>query len=77
MCLRMFIGFLALCQAAFAGAQALPPQSMQHKSSETAQALYKGVAGNLLELAPLDESDRLTLQRKSAVVCNHLSERSF
>jgi len=82
MWLRVFVGFLALCHAALVGAQALPPRvthdaPRDHASSANAQALYKGVAGNLLELVPLEESDRLTLQRTSAVIGNPLSARSL
>jgi hypothetical protein len=42
-----------------------------------AQALYKGVVGNLLEAVPIDPDSRVQLQRFSAVVGSPLSGHSL
>jgi hypothetical protein len=46
-------------------------------ASPPAQALYKGVVGNLLEAVPIDPESRVQLQRFSAVVGNPLSGHSL
>ena len=44
--------------------------------SQTAQVIYKGVVGNLLEAAPLESEQRVQLQRMNAVLSNPLSART-
>jgi len=41
------------------------------------QAVYKGLVGNVLDVVPMDPSDRLDLQRTNAVVSNTLFGRSL
>ena len=41
------------------------------------QVIYKGVVGNMLEIVPMNASDRVTLQRANAVVSNTLIGRSL
>lgn len=41
------------------------------------QVVYKGVVGNVLDVVPMDPSDRLSLQRTNAVVSNTLFGRSL
>jgi hypothetical protein len=45
--------------------------------SQTAQVIYKGVVGNLLEGAPLESEQRVQLQRMNAVLSNPLSARTL
>ncbi|HET7158129.1 MAG TPA: hypothetical protein VFI62_03980 [Burkholderiales bacterium] len=44
--------------------------------SQTAQVIYKGVVGNLLEAAPLESEQRVQLQRMNALLSNPLSART-
>jgi hypothetical protein len=46
-------------------------------SSPTAQTIYKGVLGNLLEAVPLDPKERVQLQQLNAVVGSPLSGHSL
>lgn len=45
--------------------------------SPTAQVIYKGIVGNLLEAAPLESEQRVQLQRMNAVLSNPLSARTI
>ena len=53
------------------------PEPAAASVSQTAQVIYKGVVGNLLEAAPLETEQRVQLQRMNAVLSNPLSARTL
>jgi hypothetical protein len=66
----------ALC-ATTASAQSASQTSAEPGASSPAQALYKGVLGNLLEAVPLPAADRTELQRLTSAVSSPFSARSL
>lgn len=71
--------FLLLMLANFAWADEDPnsPDVPDGPTQPTAQVIYKGVIGNVLDTLPMDPAHRVDLQRANAVVSNTISGRSL
>jgi hypothetical protein len=69
-------GLVVLCAAVAYGQENSTEQAIVAPSS-TAQVIYKGLVGNLLDSVPLDSDNRLQLQRLNALVSSPLGARSL
>jgi hypothetical protein len=70
-------GLMMLCAALCYGQENPDPHGLTPPPSSAAQAIYKGVVGNILDAMPLDSDNRVQLQRLNAVVSSPLGGRSL
>lgn len=68
---------LTLADSARADEVLKSPDVPDAPSQPTAQVIYKGVIGNVLDTLPMDPVNRADLQRANAVVSNTISGRSL
>lgn len=68
---------LTLADSAWADDVLNSPVAPDASSQPTAQVIYKGVIGNVLDTLPMDPVNRVDLQRANAVVSNTFSGRSL
>jgi hypothetical protein len=74
---RTLVAAVMLAVAGAASAQSGVPNPTPVQAPQGAQAIYKGVVGNLLEAVPLEAEDRVQLQRASVLISSPISARSL